>query len=164
MADRNEEEKTYEVKDKRRVNPDGTLRETAEQEESGVASDPRSESQGATAEPAEKAGDQQTSAQSEPSAAESAERQASEAEMPLPRVYDLLRITVAMLAEQAWSRMGIRLAPGQKEPEKDLVQAKVAIDTIVFIVDKIAPHIEEADRKALRTLVSDLQINFVRLT
>ena len=83
-------------------------------------------------------------------------------DMPAPAVYDLLQFMVGMLAEQAWERMGIRLAPGQKEIEKDLVQAKLAIDTIVYIVDKIHPHVGEDERKALRGLVSDLQINFVR--
>lgn len=138
MAAEQEEEKTYEVKDKRRVNPDGTLKETAEPDAQ------KTESRQQTAE----------------STTQSAGEQASE--MPLPRVYDLMQFMVGMLAEQAWVRMGIRLAPGHKEPEKDMAQAKVAIDTIVFMVDKIAPHLEESDRRSLRALVSDLQINFVK--
>ncbi|MGQ9455413.1 MAG: DUF1844 domain-containing protein [Armatimonadota bacterium] len=139
MAGEQEEEKTYEVKDKRRINPDGTLRDTAEEQD------------------AQKAESQQQAAGS---TAQSAGEQVSE--IPLPRVYDLMHFMVGMLAEQAWVRMGIRLAPGYKEPEKDMAQAKVAIDTIVFVVDKIAPHLDEADRRSLRALVSDLQINFVK--
>jgi hypothetical protein len=67
-----------------------------------------------------------------------------------------------MIAEQAWLQMGLRLAPGKKEPKKDLVQAKVAVDTVVFIADTLGPHIDEHDRQALRGLVSDLQVNFVK--
>ncbi len=132
-----DEEKTYEVKDKRRVNPDGTLRE------------------------AEAAAEEEAPKQEVPTQ-EAPKQEAPGPELPTPRVYDLLHFMVGMLAEQAWIRMGIRIAPGQKEPDKDLVQAKVAIDTIVFVVDKIHPHIGEEERKALRSLVSDLQINFVR--
>ena len=166
MADKPQEneEKTYEVKDKRRVNPDGTLRETAEPEKTQVAQDAHSQPQSAASESGEKASEEKTSSQSGAAASQTAEAEAQGAEFPMPRVYDFLQFTVGILAEQAWSKMGIRLAPGQKEPEKDLVQAKVAIDTIVFIVDKIVPYIGEAERKALRSLVSDLQINFVRLT
>jgi hypothetical protein len=49
--------------------------------------------------------------------------------------------------------MGIRLAPGQKEITKDMAQAKIAIDTIVFISEKLIAHVEEEDRRALRALV-----------
>ncbi|MCX8052772.1 MAG: DUF1844 domain-containing protein [Armatimonadetes bacterium] len=154
---KNDEEKSYEVKDKRRVNPDGTLRETEE-----TKSEQDSNSEQHSAEPMT---DKSSEAKAEARETETPKTERSEgAEFPTPRVYDLLQFMVGMLAEQAWTRMGIRLAPGQKEPETDLMQAKIAIDTIVFIVDKIQPHIGEEERRALRTLVSDLQINFVRLT
>ena len=85
-----------------------------------------------------------------------------QAEIPPPNVYAILQFVLGLLAEQAWELMGIRLAPGQKEQVKDLVQAKVAIDTIVFIADKLHPQVGEEERKALRGLISDLQINFVQ--
>jgi hypothetical protein len=141
--------KTYEVKDKRRVNPDGTLKEPQEPEP--LAEEPEVEGE-------------------EEFEAEEAERPTSEphehphehADLPMPSVYDILGLAVGLLQEQAWQRMGIRLAPGAKEVEKDMVQAKIAIDTIVFISDQLAPHLGEDERKALRGLVGDLQINFVR--
>ena len=58
--------------------------------------------------------------------------------------------------------MGLQLAPGQKQPIKDMQQAKIAIDTVAFIADKLHPHIGEDDRKVLRNIISDLQINFVK--
>ena len=145
LATEPEEEKTYEVKDKRRVNPDGTLRETTETE-NAESSQQSSQTQQAT----EPTGTEESSTQAE--------------QLTLPRVYDLIQFMVGMLAEQAWIRMGVRLAPGYKEPQTDLAQAKVAIDTIVFMVDKVAQYLEENDRRALRALVSDLQINFVKRT
>ncbi|MEN6355868.1 MAG: DUF1844 domain-containing protein [Armatimonadota bacterium] len=123
------------VTDKRRVNPDGTLKEEA--------AEPKTE---------EKVDQTQ-----EPSADKD-----EQAGMPPPNVYATMEFMVSMLAEQAWMMMGLRLAPGQKEIVKDLAQAKVAIDTVVFVVDKLQPHIEEQDRIALRSLISDLQLNFVR--
>ena len=86
--------------------------------------------------------------------------QEEEAAAP-PDVYSMLHFMLGMLAEQAWQYMGIRLGPGQKELSKDMVQAKVAIDTVAFISDKLHPRLGEEDRKALRALVSDLQMNFV---
>ena len=151
MAEKEDEEKTYEVRDKRRVNPDGTLRET---EEPAPQVTPEEEHEPEQAEAAE----DQTPAEAPP------EEEPGEPgpELPVPSVHDLLQFMVGMLAEQAWLRMGIRLAPGQREVEKDLAQAKIAIDTIVYIVDRIHPHVGEEERKALRGLASDLQINFVR--
>lgn len=129
------------VTDKRRVNADGTLKE--ENVEQSPAEEPKA---GQTAEPTQ----------------EAASADDEQAGMPPPNVYATMEFMVSMLAEQAWMLMGLRLAPGQKEISKDLTQAKVAIDTVVFIVDKLQPHIEEQDRTALRGLISDLQLNFVR--
>ena len=140
MADEQEQEKTYEVKDKRRVNADGTIKEEVEEQQvSEEVTDIGAEAASGEGEPEEE-----------------------EAELPMPTIYDLLQFMAGMLSEQAWQRMGIRLAPGQKESSKDLAQAKLAIDTMVFIADKLHPHIGEEERKALRALIGDLQINFVR--
>lgn len=143
MADEGQD-KGYEVKDKRRVNADGTLKKDEEAQE-----------------PATEAADEGCGCGCGHDHEHDHEH-AHEADMPIPSVNDLLQFMVGMLAEQAWMRMGIRLAPGQKEAEPDMVQAKLAIDTIVFMSDKLHPHVGEEERKALRALVSDLQLNFVR--
>lgn len=132
MAEEPKKKQTYEVKDKRRINPDGTLREDTE-----------AEPQETTEEPV-------------------AEAQEPQGEVSPPNVYGMLEFMASMFAETAWQLMGIRLAPGQKEIVKDLPQAKVAIDTLAFIVEQLNPHIAEEDRAAIRNLISDLQINYVR--
>ena len=152
-----ESEKTYEVKDKRRVSADGTLREQSEEAKSDQA-------------PAEEAKSEAPAEEPEAEPAKTPEEQPLEeeaaqdepAEIPLPDVYATLGFVVGMLAEQAWRFMGIRLAPGQKEPVKDLGQARIAIDTLVFICDKLHPHASEEERSAMRDLISNLQINFVQ--
>jgi len=142
LADNQDTEKTYEVKDKRRINPDGTIREGVEEQ-----------TEAKTQEPGEA---------TKASAQESKEKAEEAGELPVASVYDILQFFAGMLSEQAWQKMGLRLAPGQKEMTKDMTQAKLAIDTIAFIVDKLHPHIGENERKALRGLLSDLQLNFVR--
>ncbi|MCX6345568.1 MAG: DUF1844 domain-containing protein [Armatimonadetes bacterium] len=132
MAKKPKEEQTYEVKDKRRINLDGALREDAE-----------AEPQETTQEPAD-------------------EDQEPLGEAPPPNVYAMLEFMASMLAETAWQLIGIRLAPGQKEIIKDLPQAKVAIDTLAFIIEQLNPHFAEEDRAAIRNLISDLQLNYVR--
>lgn len=77
-------------------------------------------------------------------------------------VYGLLQWFVAMLSESAWQTMGIQMNPATKKVEKDMAQAKAAVDTIVFIVDQLAPHVPEEQRRAYRGLVSDLRVNFVQ--
>ncbi len=142
MAENQEQEKTYEVKDKRRINPDGTIREGTEEQTEAKTKDSGQTAEAGTHEPKESTGEA--------------------GELPIASVYDILQFVVGMLSEQAWQKMGLRLAPGQKEMTKDLVQAKLAIDTIAFIVDKLHPHVGENERRALRGLLSDLQLNFVK--
>lgn len=133
------------VKDKRRLNPDGSLKE-------GVAEET----------PAEELKHETTASEAKKDTAAGENQTDEQAAMPPPNIFATMEFLIGLLAEQAWMLMGIRLAPGQKEAVKDLTQAKAAIDTIVFMVDKLHPHIEEQDRIALRDLISDLQINFVR--
>ena len=152
-----ENEKTYKVKDKRRVSADGTLKERPEEAKPDQAPAEEAKPDAPAEEP-----------EAEPTktpAAEAPEEEAAQeepTEIPLPDVYATLGFAVGMLAEQAWRFMGIRLVPGQKEPVKDLGQAKIAIDTLVFISDKLHPHVSEEERATMRELISNLQINFVR--
>lgn len=128
-----QQEKAYQFNDKRRVNEDGTLREEADKEQ-------------------EKASDQET-AQGE---------EQEQPEMPPPNIYNELQFMAWALSQLAWQLMGLQLAPGSKEPIKDMAQAKLAIDTVAFLADKLHPHIGEEERKMLRGIVSDLQMNYVR--
>lgn len=129
-----EQEKGYEVHDKRRVNADGTIREEAAGE-----------------------------APSTETAREIPHAEAEEqAEMPPPNIYAELQFMALGLSQLAWCFMGLRLLPGQKELVKDMDQAKLAIDTLVFIADKLNPQLEEEDRRIFRGMISDLQLNFVQ--
>lgn len=77
--------------------------------------------------------------------------------------YVVFALFVNILGSQAWRHMGLRIKPGTNEVEKDLERAKTAIDCIAFLVEKLEPHIPEDEKKSLRNLLADLQINFARI-
>lgn len=134
-----EQEKDYQVKDKRRFNPDGTPKEDL----------PEEPEQAYTAEAPEEA-------------EEDGETLEGLGDVPPPNVYAFLGFASNMLVELAWELMGLRLAPGSKEPVKDMAQAKIAIDTLAFVFDQIHPELSEEERKMYRGIISDLRLNFVR--
>jgi len=159
LAEENKQDKGYEVKDKRRVKPDGSLKEDAETTEQPAAQVPIEQPEEPEVAEAEKAEAPET-AEAPPE--EQAEAPGAGEEMPPPDVYQTLQFVAGLLVEQAWQFMGLHLPPGRKEPVRDLAQAKIAIDTVIFIGDKLHPQLDEEGRKAIRSIVSDLQLNFVQ--
>ena len=75
---------------------------------------------------------------------------------------DLLGLFVGILSEKAWQYMGLRLTPGKSETAKDMAKARYAIDCIAFLTDKIALGLSPDDARKLRSMVTDLQLNFVK--
>ena len=78
--------------------------------------------------------------------------------------YTLLTLFVNILSSQAWQHMGLRVKAGTEEAEKDLERAKIAIDCVAFLIEKLQDHIQESENKQLNNLLADLQINFVRVS
>jgi hypothetical protein len=79
----------------------------------------------------------------------------------LPDVYSVLALFLGELRNLAWLRMGLVANPGTGQIERDMAQAKVAIDTVAFLAQQIEPYMPAQERLPLRALVSDLQMNFV---
>lgn len=77
-------------------------------------------------------------------------------------LYQLLELFVMLLSEQAWLHMGLRVDPRTNEIKKDFERAHVAIDCIISIVDKLEPHLTGDVKNRLRSLITDLQINYAR--
>lgn len=159
------QEKGYEVKDKRRVKPDGSLKEDAEQ----AAQEPLEQPEEPVAEVAEEQEAEASPAHEEHEDAGAGGEapqfdlgQLAMAWLTTLDLPDMLQVIAGILGEKAWQSMGLHLPPGQKEPIHDMAQAKLAIDTVIFINDKLHPHLDEDRRRALRSLVSDLQLNFVQ--
>lgn len=75
---------------------------------------------------------------------------------------DLLGLFIGILSEKAWRYMGIRLSPGKSEVEKDMTKARSAIDCVAFLTEKIAPSLSSDEERRLRSMVTDLQLNYVK--
>jgi hypothetical protein len=75
---------------------------------------------------------------------------------------DLLALFIGILSEKAWQYMGVRLAPGKSEVGKDMAKARSAIDCVAFLTEKIAMGQEPDDARRLRSMVADLQLNYVK--
>ncbi|MDO8682759.1 MAG: DUF1844 domain-containing protein [Armatimonadota bacterium] len=90
----------------------------------------------------------------EPQAEQKAEEQA-------PDVYAMAMWMIGIFASTAWQSMGLQVNPITGKVEKDLTQAKVAIDCAKSLSDHISSHLEESQRRELRGIIGDLQVNFV---
>ena len=77
-------------------------------------------------------------------------------------VFSIAKWVIGIMAATAWQYMGLQVNPATGKVEKDLVQARIAVDTVVFLGDKIHPHLSESERREIRALTSDLQVYFVR--
>jgi hypothetical protein len=78
--------------------------------------------------------------------------------------YSLLGLFVGLLAEKAWQTMGLRTKPGTDKIETDFDQARVVIDTVSFLAEKVQPRLPDDEKRRLDGLVADLKLNYVRLT
>ena len=79
----------------------------------------------------------------------------------LPDVYSVLALFLQELRSLAWLRMGLVANPSTGQIERDLDQARVAIDTVTFLAQQLEPVVSPDEKLPLKALVSDLQINFV---
>lgn len=79
-------------------------------------------------------------------------------------VYSLLGLFVGVLAEKAWQTLGLRTKPGTDKVETDFDQARVAIDTLGFLVEKLRPRLPDDEKRRIDGLVADLKLNYLRLT
>ena len=77
-------------------------------------------------------------------------------------VYATLRFMAGLLAQQAWIMLGVQLAPGATDLKQDLVQARIAIDTLEFITRQLQPELDDAEKAELANLLANLHINYVK--
>ncbi len=78
-------------------------------------------------------------------------------------IEDLIGIFVGVLSGKALEHMGLPVKEGKK-PEKDLKRASVAINSMSCLVDQLEPLVDEDVAKRYRSLVSDIQLNYVRIS
>jgi hypothetical protein len=78
-------------------------------------------------------------------------------------VEDLLTLFIGLLSGKALEHMGLPVKEGE-EPEKDLRRASAAINSMSCLVDQLEPLVSEETVKRYRSLVSDLKLNYVRVS
>lgn len=76
-------------------------------------------------------------------------------------VNELLMIMADQIASVAWSKLGLQPDPITGEITKDLAQANLAIDVLAFLANKLEPNLDDADKREILNLVSNLKINYV---
>ncbi|MFC1803800.1 DUF1844 domain-containing protein [Thermoproteota archaeon] len=82
-------------------------------------------------------------------------------ELPDLEIEEILSFIIGLTSSKAIQYLGIPLKPDQ-ESEKDLIRARVAIDTTSLLVDKLEPYINEEELKQLKQMVTNLQLSYVR--
>lgn len=90
------------------------------------------------------------------------EKQEEFAGLPPVDVYGLLGSLIGLLGMHAWQWLGLLKNPVTGNIEQDLTQAKIAIDSISFMMGQIEGKLGEAEQRELQALLSDLRMNFVQ--
>jgi len=75
-------------------------------------------------------------------------------------VYGVLRFCANLLMQQAWISLGIQ-APGG-EIKESIPEAKVAIDTLAEIVERLQPDLDGDEKRELESVLANLRVNYVQ--
>jgi hypothetical protein len=87
-----------------------------------------------------------------------------DAEGPLPDMdaMGVVSLCVNMLHEVAWVKLGLIPSPITQKIERDLTQARLAIDCAADLARHLDPHVDATTRRDLQNLISTLRMNFVQ--
>ena len=77
-------------------------------------------------------------------------------------VYQLIMAMTQEMASVAWQKMGLQPDMISGTIEKDLAQAKAAIDATTALGGVLEPRLDDEDRRRLHGLLRDLKINYVQ--
>ena len=97
-------------------------------------------------------------------------RQSNQSEEPGPSlegplsVYHMISVMVDQLAAIAWQKLGLQTDPLTGKIEKDLTQAKIAIDVTTEMSRFLEPELDDEDKKKTQALIRDLRMNYVEIT
>ena len=77
-------------------------------------------------------------------------------------MYDQLRFLLTMFNSLAWIHLGLQAPPGAGETRTDLPQARLAIDMIAVIKEKLGEHLNAAEHTEVEMLLSNLRVNYLQ--
>ena len=82
----------------------------------------------------------------------------------LPDIYSVVALFLGEMRSHAILRMGLAPNPMTGESERDLTQAKIAIDTAVFLGSQLESVLPGEEKLPLRAMLSELQMLYVEQT
>ena len=82
----------------------------------------------------------------------------------LPDVYSILALFLGELRNLSLIRLGLVPNPVSGQAERDLPQARVAIDTVAFLAGQLDGVVSPDEQLPLKALVSELQMQYVEQT
>ena len=82
------------------------------------------------------------------------------AQVPL-HAPDLARWCVTLLATSAWQAMGLIPDPATHRVERNLDDARLAIDAAAALLQTLRPRLSDAEQREFDTLLTNLRLNFV---
>ena len=81
--------------------------------------------------------------------------------LPQLNVFDRIFMSIDILHQGAWIALGLRADPATNEIQPDLEAARIAIDCVAFLASKIENQLDDATKREVKRIVSDLQLNYV---
>ncbi|MEO0106739.1 MAG: DUF1844 domain-containing protein [candidate division WOR-3 bacterium] len=82
-------------------------------------------------------------------------------EKPVP-IRDILLMTILSLEGKAWAYLGLTSHPETQKPQKDLAEAKLAIDSIDALFKIMEPILSNEEKKDIQIRLTNLRLNFVK--
>ena len=76
-------------------------------------------------------------------------------------VYAVLAVMLDQMSAIAWQKMGLRPDPFTGTMERDLAQARAAIDVAEMMMKTLEGQLDEEDRRQTHNLMRDLKVNYV---
>lgn len=74
---------------------------------------------------------------------------------------DLLTSFLSLMAMKAWEGMGLVPNPMSGKTEKNLEDARLAIDAYAAVFELLRPRIDEGERREIENALTMLRVNFV---
>jgi hypothetical protein len=82
----------------------------------------------------------------------------------LPDIFSVVALFLGEMRSHAILRLGLAPNPMTGQSERDLAQAKVAIDTAVFLGSQLEGVLSPEEKLPLRAMLSELQMLYVEQT
>lgn len=77
-------------------------------------------------------------------------------------LWQIIPVFINVFDRVAWQKMGLVVNPKSQEIEKDLDQARAAIDCYDALLTKLGDNVDPELKKLLETRLTDLKLNFAQ--